>query len=311
MHYYLAPMEGITGYIFRNAYQKYFHNVDCYYTPFLAPNKHNSFTSREQNDILPAHNQGMRVVPQVLTNQAQHFIHTAKMLEQMGYDEVNLNLGCPSATVVTKQKGAGFLAVPDRLEHFLEDIYGAVPIPISIKTRIGLADAGEFADLLDLFNQFPVKELIVHPRVQKDLYNHTPNWNAFGLAVRESRHPLCYNGDVFTVEDYHSFCAAFPEVTAVMLGRGVLRNPGLIGEIKGDGPVSRKTLKLFHDEILSGYQQAFSGDRPVLFKMQELWFYLLPLLDPARSCEKKIRKASTIGEYQRIVAPLFDPSGIE
>ena len=160
-----------------------------------------------------------------------------------------------------------------------------------------MADAGEFADLVDLFNQFPVKELIVHPRVQKDLYNHTPNWNAFGLAVRESRHPLCYNGDLFTAEAYHSFCAAFPDITAVMLGRGVLR--------------SRKTLKLFHDELLSGYQQAFSGDRPVLFKMQELWFYLLPLLDPSQSCKKKIRKASTIGEYQRIVAPLFDPSGIE
>ena len=118
MRYYLAPMEGVTGYIYRNAYQKFFHNVDCYYTPFLAPNQHGSFTSRERNDILPEHNSGMRVVPQILTNRADHFIHTAKELEQLGYNEVNLNLGCPAATVVSKKKGAGFLAEPDHLEHF-------------------------------------------------------------------------------------------------------------------------------------------------------------------------------------------------
>ena len=305
MKFYLAPMEGITGYIYRNAYHHVFHNIDRYYTPFLAPNKHAAFTSRETNDILPEHNAGMRVIPQILTNRADYFIRTAKELQQMGYDEVNLNLGCPSATVVTKGKGAGFLGVPDQLEHFLEAIYGAVPVDISIKTRIGIADAGEFSELLDLFQQFPVKELIIHPRVQKAMYNGKPDWTAFRLAVEESRHPLCYNGDLVTVADYENFCATFPQINAVMLGRGILRNPGLIGEIQGGAPASKQTLKQFHDEILNGYREAFSGDQPVLFKMKELWVYLLPLLDPEQRYAKKIRKVDKISAYEQLVAPLF------
>lgn len=305
MRYYLAPMEGVTGYIYRNAYQKFFHNVDCYYTPFLAPNQHGGFTSREHNDILPAHNTGMRVVPQILTNRAEHFIHTAQELEQLGYNEVNLNLGCPAATVVSKKKGAGFLEEPDQLEHFLEKIYGGLSIDISIKTRIGVKQPAEFANLLDLYNRFPVKELIIHPRVQKDMYHNQPNWEAFAQAMRESKHKLCYNGDLFTVGDFKAFCAAFPTVEAVMLGRGILHNPGLLDEIQQQKCLDKQLLRQFHDEILQGYQQAFSGDKPVLFKMKELWSYMLPLLEHSADYAKKLRKIEKIRQYQIWVEQLF------
>ncbi len=309
MKFYLAPMEGVTGYIYRNAYHNCFHNIDCYYTPFLAPNKHHGFSSKEKNDILPEHNAGMRVVPQILTNQAEYFIRTARALQQLGYDEVNLNLGCPSPTVVTKKKGAGMLAETDQLEHFLEDIFEGVyrerSMDISIKTRIGIADSGEVEDLIDLYNQFPLKELIIHPRVQKDLYNNKPNWDAFGYAVEQSKHKLCYNGNLFTVEDYHRFCDTFPQIEAVMLGRGILRDPGLVDRILGKAPASQQTLKLFHDEILNNYQEAFSGDKPVLFKMKELWVHMLPLLDPQQDYAKKIRKVEKISDYCNLVAPLF------
>ncbi len=309
MKFYLAPMEGVTGYIYRNAYHKYFHNIDCYYTPFLAPNKHHGFSSKEKNDILPEHNTGMRVVPQILTNQAEYFIRTAKELQQLGYDEVNLNLGCPSPTVVTKKKGAGMLAEPDVLEHFLEDIFEGVhnnlSMDISIKTRIGIADASEAEDLIDLYNQFPLKELIIHPRVQKDLYNNKPNWDAFRLATEHSKHTLCYNGDLFTMDDYKRFCDTFPQIGAVMLGRGILRNPGIVDMMQGNEMASKQTLKLFHDEILNNYQEAFSGDKPVLFKMKELWVHMLPLLDSEQNYAKKIRKVEKISEYRNIVASLF------
>ena len=305
MRYYLAPMKGVTGYIYRNAYQKFFHNVDCYYTPFLAPTQHGSFTSRERNDILPEHNAGMRVVPQILTNRAEHFIRTAKELEQLGYTEVNLNLGCPAATVVSKKKGAGFLAEPDQLEHFLEEIYSGLSMDISIKTRIGVEQSSEFADLLDLYNQFPVKELIVHPRVQRDLYRNQPDWKAFAQAVRESKHELCYNGDLFTADDYQAFRAAFPTVEAVMLGRGILRNPGLLDEIQRQKPLDQRLLRQFHDAILQGYQQTFSGDKPVLFKMKELWSYMLPLLEHGEAYAKKLRKIEKIQQYQALVEQLF------
>ena len=307
MKYYFAPMEGVTGYIYRNAYQKFFHNVDCYYTPFVAPTKNRYFSSREKNDVLPEHNQGLPIVPQILTNRAENFVRTARELRRMGYQEVNLNLGCPSGTVVAKRKGAGFLAEPAELEHFLQDIFAELSgeVDISIKTRIGVAQPEEFVELLDVYNQFPVKELIVHPRVQKDMYNNKPNWEVFAQCVQESKNSLCYNGDIFTVADYQRFCDAFPQVEAVMLGRGILRNPGLLDEIRYHKPLDMEVLRQFHDEILQGYEAAFSGDKPVLFKMKELWGYLLPLFPNSSDYAKKIRKVERISEYKGIVGNIF------
>ncbi len=305
MRYYFAPLEGITGYIYRNAYQKFFHNVDCYYTPFIAPNKNQCFSSREKNDVLSEHNQGMCVVPQILTNRAEAFIGTTKALEQLGYRQVNLNLGCPSATVVTKKKGAGFLAELAQLEHFLEDIFSAVPINISVKTRIGVVQPEEFTELLDLYNQFPITELIIHPRVQKDLYNNKPNWEMFAYGVENSKNPICYNGDLFSVDDYQRFCQAFPQVDTIMLGRGILKNPGLLDEIQQQKPLDKKVLRQFHDTILRGYQEAFSGEKPVLFKMKEIWSYMLPVFADGKLYEKKIQKTGRISEYQILIEQLF------
>ena len=308
MKSYFAPMEGVSGYIYRNAYQKHFHHIDRYFTPFIAPKKNHAMSSKERNDVLPAHNQGMEVIPQILTNQAEYFLHTSSVLADLGYTEVNLNLGCPSSTVVTKKKGAGFLSEPDRLEHFLEDVVkGLEPLgmQLSIKTRIGMRDAEEFAELLDLYNGFPLSELIIHPRLQKDLYNNTPDWEAFRQAVDTSKHTLCYNGDLFTVEAYQKFCATFPQIDCVMFGRGILRNPCLLDQIQQNGVVDYSKIQLFHDDILSGYTEAFSGDRPVLFKMKELWGHMLPLFPQGESFAKEIRKVERIAEYKAITARLF------
>ncbi len=308
MKYYFAPMEGVSGYIYRNAYQKHFHNIDRYFTPFIAPKKNHAMSSKERNDVFPEHNQGMEVIPQILTNQAEYFLHTSSVLADLGYTEVNLNLGCPSSTVVTKKKGAGFLSEPDRLEHFLEDVIkGLEPLgmQLSIKTRIGMRDAEEFAELLDLYNGFPLSELIIHPRLQKDLYNNTPDWEAFRQAVDTSKHTLCYNGDLFTVEAYQKFCKTFPDIDRVMFGRGILRNPCLLDQIRQNGLVDYRKIQLFHDDILDGYTEAFSGDRPVLFKMKELWGHMLPLFPQGESFAKEIRKVERIAEYKAIAARLF------
>ena len=308
MKFYFAPMEGVSGYIYRNAYHKHFHSMDRYFTPFIAPKKNHAMSSKEKNDVLPVNNIGMEVIPQILTNQAEYFLHTSAKLAEMGYKEVNLNLGCPSSTVVTKKKGAGFLSEPDRLEHFLEDVVkGLEPLgmQLSIKTRIGLRDVEEFAELLDLYNDFPLTELIIHPRLQKDLYNNTPNWDAFAQAVAVSKHTLCYNGDIFTAEAYRRFCEAFPQIDRVMLGRGILRNPCLLEQIKEGAKVDYQKIYAFHNDILDGYTEVFSGDRPVLFKMKELWSHMLPLFPQGESYAKNIRKVERISEYEGIAAQLF------
>lgn len=309
MKFYFAPMEGVSGYIYRNAYHKYFHNVDRYFTPFIAPKKGHAMSNKEKNDVLPEHNNGMQVIPQILTNQAEYFLHTASALAEMGYTEVNLNLGCPSATVVTKKKGAGFLSEPDRLEHFLEDVIkGLDPMGmrLSIKTRIGVRDADSFADLLELYNAFPLSELIIHPRLQIDLYNHTPDWDAFQQAVDTAKHKLCYNGDLFTVEAYQKFYKTFPDIDRVMFGRGVLRNPCLLNQIRYGEAIQYSVIHQFHDELLRNYMEAFSGDKPVLCKMKELWGHMLPLFPNCELYAKKIRKVERIQEYKIIVEQLFD-----
>lgn len=317
MRFDFAPMEGITGYVYRNAHHTWFGGMDRYFTPFLSPSTAKDFSSREKNDICAEHNAEICLVPQLLTNQAEVFLMAAKKLEQMGYQEVNLNLGCPSGTVVAKKKGSGFLAYPKELQAFLEEIFQRTPIPVSVKTRIGKESPDEFPCLLELFNQYPIKELTIHPRVQKDMYKNTPNWEMFAWAVQNSRNPVCYNGDLFCLADYRRFRERFPTVQAVMLGRGLLRNPALVNQIRrteeqGESETyerfeeETKALYGFHNQMYQEYQKIMSGDRNVLFKMKEIWFYLSDAFPGCEKEMKKIRKAQKCLEYERAVEMMFE-----
>ena len=242
MEIYFAPMEGITGYIYRNAFHDYFTGVDKYFTPFLSPNQNRALNPKEIRDVLPENNQGMHVVPQILTNRADYFLRAAEELkEKYGYGEVNLNLGCPSRTVVSKGKGAGFLAKPEELDSFFREVFHNIKGKMSVKARIGVDDSKQFRHLMDIFNQYPLCELIIHPRIQKDYYGNSPDWEVFGEAVHVSSIPLCYNGDIFTLEDYRRIKAAFPEVNRIMLGRGLLMNPMLAETIKKEETGRKKT----------------------------------------------------------------------
>lgn len=305
MKYYFAPMEGITGYIYRNAHRKYFKDIDVYFTPFIVPTQNRVFSSREKNDILPEHNQDMKVVPQILTNKGEDFIWAAEELKQYGYQEVNLNLGCPSATVVSKGRGSGFLSEPEKLDRFLEEVFSALDIKISIKTRIGRDHPDEFGHLLEIYNKYPLKELIIHPRVQKDFYKNEPNLTVFKEALLNSKNPLCYNGNLFQAVEYEAFIREFPLVDRVMMGRGLIANPGLAGEYKyGDKP-DKKRIRDFHDEVLAGYVQVIPGDRNVLFKMKELWAYMIQLFEEGEKHAKKIRKSQSLLDYKNAVDSLF------
>lgn len=310
MEFYFAPLEGISGYIYRNAYNKYYGMIDKYFLPFLMPNQFGHFSSREKNDILPEHNEGMSAVPQILTNSANDFIRTAKKLEKYGYDEVNLNLGCPSKTVVTKGRGSGFLAFPDKLDSFLEEIFANTNIKISIKTRIGKESPLEFERLLEIYNQYPLAELIIHPRLQSDFYKNSPNWEVFREALAKGNCKICYNGDISTVSDYERFIETFPEVGCIMLGRGILSNPGLICAIRQNTQLDKSTLKAFHDQIYKDYQNVLSGDKTILFKMKELWFYMAKIFTNYEKYAKKIKKAEKLAVYEKAVDALFDEQEI-
>lgn len=309
MNYYMAPLEGITGYLFRNAYETCFGGIDKYFTPFISPNQKKICRTRERNDVLPEHNQGMKVVPQILTNQSRLFIKTVEYLKDLGYDEVNLNLGCPAGTVVSKKKGSGFLAEKENLRVFLDEIYDSCNCKISIKTRIGLKEADEFDELLDIFNEFPIYELIIHPRTREDYYKNTPDLAAFEKGYERSRAAVCYNGDIFTKEDYSALVSRFPQLNFMMFGRGILRYPGLIPFIK-DGTVMKKEKLLeFHNKIYENYKRNLSGDKTILFKMKELWSYMIRSFQCDGKIEKRIKKVQKLLEYDDIIRELF--SGYE
>lgn len=309
MQIYLAPMEGITTFVYRNAFIRHYGGVDKYFTPFLS-NKNLNY--KEINEVFPEHNKNLVVVPQILTNQAEVFLSIAAELADYGYREVNLNLGCPSGTVVAKRRGAGFLSIPDMLDAFLEVIFDKCPLEISIKTRIGMKSVDEWEKLLTVYKKYPLKELIVHPRLQKEFYEGTPHAEAFGMAQDVlSMFPLCYNGDIVSKASYDVVIGKLMPLEKIMLGRGVLADPTLPITLKKQNPETKpdaealKKFRDFHDEILEGYIRYMSGDQPVLFRMKELWSYMRKYPGLSDKQLKQIRKSKRIDEYQSIIAGIW------
>lgn len=309
MKLYLAPLEGITGYVYRQAYHACYEDADKYFTPFLAPHTKRSFNARERNDLIPEHNAGMYTVPQVLSKSGEDVAAIAEELKAFGYQEININAGCPSGTVVSKGRGAGLLDDERALLHFLDEMFEKTDAEISIKTRLGMEYPDEFEGILKIYNRFPIKELILHPRVREDYYKNKPDWTRVEYALEYSSNPLVYNGDIFTVEDYERFTERFPTIDAIMLGRGVIRDPALIEKIRSGGIIDRavelKRLYAFHNKLVAGYQEEMSGEKNVLFKMKELWFYLGTQFTGIEKPLKKIKKANSLIEYQAAVSAIF------
>jgi tRNA-dihydrouridine synthase len=305
MKFYLAPMEGLTGYIYRNAHNTYFNNIDKYLSPFISANQSGSLKTKEINDILPENNQGLVLIPQLLTNNAKDFTHISKKIKLLGYQEINLNLGCPSGTVVSKNKGSGFLAKTKELDIFLEEIFSQAVTKISIKTRIGKNEPEEFHEIMEIFNKYPIEELTIHPRTQKDFYKNKPNLKVFKEALESSRNPICYNGDIFTVKDYKEFSTDFPTVDSLMIGRGVLANPGLTRDIKSNIKLEKDLLKEFHDKLYNDYKKILYGDLNVLFKMKGLWYYMISVFSDNEKYIKRIRKSVKLHDYDEAVSSLF------
>ncbi|MBQ7050376.1 MAG: tRNA-dihydrouridine synthase family protein [Firmicutes bacterium] len=306
MKIYFAPLEGITGYIQRQTFAKHFGCVDKYFIPFIQPKQHGHFTNREKQDMAPEHNEGLTSIPQLLTNSVRDFLLTTEKLQELGYTEVNLNLGCPARTVVSKGRGSGQLADPNALEQFLIEVFEKVQVEVSIKTRIGVENPLEFETILPIFQKFPLKELIVHPRVQKEMYTGTPHKDIFEAAMAVKEFPVCYNGDIFSKADYEQLVRQFPTLDHIMIGRGLLQNPTLAREIQGGAPLTKEEVRAYHDELYARYQQVMFGDKNLLFKMKEFWVYQMESFNDTVKATKKIRKAQRAYQYEEAVNELFE-----
>ena len=304
MRIYFAPLEGITDAVYRRAHAGHFGGACKYFIPFVSPTQNLRFTGRELSNVDPGENAGLFAVPQILTRDAEHFLWAAGALFDMGYGEINLNMGCPSGTVTAKGKGAGMLRDLEALESFLDTVCPRVRSRLSVKTRIGYADPAEFDALLSLLSRYPLHELIVHPRTRGEFYRGAPHADAFAAAFSRTGLPLVYNGDLFSAEDCRAKLRECPQTHALMLGRGLIANPALARELSGGAPLSPGELQDFCGELLERWLSRHPANVAVA-RMVCVMKHVACCFEGADRPRKLIRKAKTLPAYREAEAALF------
>lgn len=301
MQYYFAPMEGLTDSVFRRLHHTYFPGVDRYYMPFISPTQHRCLTNREARELPMADSERFAAVPQILTKVAEDFVWAAGQCAERGYGEVNLNLGCPSGTVVAKGKGSGMLSDPDNLDRFLDEIFSESPIPVSVKSRLGVTDPQEFPRLLEIYNRYPIVELTLHPRVRKAFYSGSVDMEMFAYCAENSKNPVCYNGDICSLADIDRIKARFPLVDSVMIGRGLIGDPGMLAP----GGTTVEALEGLFDAMLEEYLVLFGGSRNAMFRLKEHWGMLIHRFEDSEKLGKRLRKTTDLEEYKAITREIF------
>ena len=301
MKFYFAPLEGISLAPLRREHRREFPGIDKYFSPFLVANQTLHFHKSEIRDILPENNQGLYLVPQILTNKADQLLWALHEVHGYGYDEINLNLGCPMPQVAKRGRGAGFLADPDELDHFFETVFDGIsqldiPVRLSVKTRIGISDPAEAYELLQIYNRYPLYELIIHPRLMNEMYKGSPHMDIFETMLRESTHPVCYNGDLRTPGDVSALLERFPETKSIMIGRGLVADPALVAKIKGIS-LSPEAFVRAHDRLFEDYLALYPDSRQAVSKMKDIWSFRAICHPGHEKLFKKMRKAVTPEQY--------------
>lgn len=317
----LAPMEGITTYVYRNALNRYFGGIDTYFSPFISVHKNKRLNFKEKKDILPENNKDINLIPQVMASDIEEFLFTSGEIRDMGYEHINFNFGCPSGTVTSKGKGSGALIYPDKLEAFLDGVFSRTDFKVSVKTRIGYSDASEWPGLLSVYSKFPLEELIIHGRVREEFYKGKSRMEyvAESIAELSEKMKVSYNGDIFSTGDYERLCSVMPDAYGCMLGRGIISNPALARNIKSAGVASMSedgssvseegssgqsasidmdAFISFNLELLSEYERMMSGDKNCLLRLKELWSYMSGIFKDSGKVLKKIQKTKSVKEYE-------------
>ena len=306
MRYDAAPMEGLTDRVWRQAHQHYFGGADRYYAPFISPPENRVPIKKKMAELAPQANPGAPVIPQLLARDGSLAAWMIGLLRrEMGYTEVNLNLGCPSGTVTAKGKGSGMLRDLGALDRFLYTVFDEAGGPISVKTRIGVTDPEEFGPILEVYNRYPLAELIIHPRVMRQLYRGQADRAAFAAALPSCKAPICYNGDITTPQDLTALEAAWPGLAGLMAGRGLIANPALFRMARGGAAPSKEELRGYLTELYTGYTAAFGSATAAISRMKGFWHECIGLFAGTEKLEKQLRKLREPWEYEVTVDQIF------
>ena len=310
MKLYFAPLDGLNNRIYREAHIRHFGGADLYFTPFYAPTTE-GLTKKTLADLTEDGAPLFQTVPQLLCRKEEHFMLAVAQLANIGYTHVNLNLGCPSGTVTAKYKGSGFLAIPDELDRFFDAVFSSLQkkfagMELSIKTRIGYSSVEEASHLLTIYNRYPLSELIVHPRLRTDVYRGKPRMSVFDLFEKNSRAPVCYNGDIFSVADYEKFTTAYPAISRVMIGRGAIANPAIFLECCHlPVPDKKARLRAMHDQILERNFERMGDGRNLVCRMADIWNYQIYQFFDTPLAARELHRAKTVAEYRAAANKIF------
>ncbi len=311
MLYDFAPMEGVTGYLFRRTHAECFSSVDRYWAPFLAPDGKGRCKAGAWRDLLPENNPDALPVPQILCNAAEPFLHVARELAAMGYEEVNLNAGCPSATVVPKHKGAGLLLDLDTLDKLLADVFSLCPLKVSVKTRLGVESAAEFPAVLEIYRRYPLSELVIHARDRTGMYHSAPDLTAFAEAAKVCSFPVRYNGSICGESSLAAVTSVFPGLERVMIGRAAAADPALFRRLRGGEKLRRDELKDFLERYAAALADSGLGEHYALGRLKELWYYVAALFPGEEKALKRLFKSHSLPDYRSAVTFLFSRGGFD
>lgn len=306
-NFYLAPIRGITDNIFRNTFEKYFGKFDFLMAPFIPTVKAEIVNPSILRDINPCCNDTNRLIPQIIGNNPQEITLLACRMNELGYRSININMGCPHAPVTRKKRGSGLLPYPDMVRSILEYLTPKLKCSLSVKLRLGLENQHDIDNIIPVLNDYPLSEVIIHPRTGSQMYKGFADLDSFERALDLCKHTTVYNGDIFSIEDFICKCSRFPQIKRWMIGRGILKRPFLLQELQSGNINTQYTvIKKFHDEILELNSHILCGDTHLINKMKGLWFYLSDSFTNSKSVLKKIQKTSSLQSYIKLVSELFD-----
>lgn len=304
-----SPLQGYTDFRFRNAFHKYFGGIDSYYAPYIRLNGKLEIKPKYEHDILPENNAGINLIPQVMCKDAEEFIFVANYVQELGYEELNWNLGCPYPMVAKRGMGSGLLQHPDKIKSILDEVFSASDIHVSIKMRLGYESKEEIFDVLPMLDKFPIKNIAIHPRLGKQMYKGKADLDTFQKCLGHTKHKVYYNGDITSVDFFDNIAERFPGIDHWMIGRGLIADPFLPGMIKNNTseyPDNKiETFKKFHDTLFHEYEQALSGPSHLLMKMYHFWEYFIHLFPESPKGLKKIKKAKSLRTYDEVVRSIL------
>jgi len=304
-----SPLQGFTDFRFRNAFNNIFGGIDTFYSPYIRLNGKRVIKPSYQRDILPENNVGLEVIPQIITNDADEFLFVSKYVQELGYKELNWNLGCPYPMVTKCGMGSGLINDSEKINSILNKVHNESDITVSMKMRLGYENSEEILQVLPILDNYPLKNIAIHARIGKQLYKGGVNLDAFQECINNTKHKLYYNGDINTVARFHEMQKQFPSIDHWMIGRGLIADPFLPSMIKNnstDYPENKLELfKEFHDILYQGYGESLSGKSHLLLKMYHLWEYFSVQFTDSRKALKKIKKAKSIRAYDTAVQEIL------